>query len=160
MINVIIGNTLPAINGLHKSTKNSVIFISLAIFWNVSADISKMIIGSISENPFTNVSQNSENVIILPAIYNTIETIIAITAATTRSPVATATPTSIASGMMKYHTLLPSSSPYSEPILYFLLISLYVFPVAATRSYAFFMPPSFGNHPIQKRNTIKRATIG
>lgn len=116
MINVIIGKTLPAMKGLQRSTKNSVICISLAIFWNVSAEISNIMIGNISENPFTKVSQNSENVMIFPAIYNTIETRIAIIAATTKSPVATAIPTSTASGIMKNHTLRPSSSPYSEAI--------------------------------------------
>lgn len=89
-----------------------------------------------------------------------VETRIAIIAATTRSPAATAIPTSTASGIMKNQTLRPSSSPYSEAILYFLLTSLYVFPVLATRSYAFFMPPSVGNQPMQKRKTIMSATIG
>ena len=160
MINAIIGNTAPDMIGLHKSTKNSVISISLAIFWKVNAETNRIMIGSISAKPFTNVSQNSEKVMIFAPIYNTMQTKIAIIAAMTRSPVTTAMPTNIASGMIKNQTLLPSSSPYSEPMLYFLLTSLYVFPVVETRSYAFFIPPSFGNQPIQKRNTMISATIG
>ena len=124
MMKVIIGNIVPDIIGLHTSTKNSVICISLAIFWKVSAAISRMMIGSISEKPFTKVSQNSEKVMIFPAMYITMQTRMAMTAATTRSPVATAMPTRIASGRMKYRTLLPSSSPYSDARLYFLLASL------------------------------------
>jgi len=123
MINASIGKIFADNIGCVISMKNSVICIWFAIVWNVSAAIRRIIIGSISANPFTKLSQYSVNVISFSARYITSVTARHIICATTRLPVTQATTTSTSIGTRKLN-MLPSCSPSPSSILYFLLASL------------------------------------